>query len=236
VDIQEHADGSVVKLGDGDLYASMKDDDGILEGSKSVEEARASVVALSESTLFRTSTGIMSPDDALRELVIGENTDEIVLQILARVPEGFLIEDNGFGEVEHSIKVWLQESATNAIRHIGYREGGQVPYDIQISSSVLMEGGNTCLRIAMKDNGIGIRSDYLEKIGREKFTISAGKQTAKGRLHQGGNGLFFYLFKKDNADPRGWRISIQNREDGEQGAVSFLTLPLKKVKSSGLSD
>ena len=92
-----------------------------------------------------------------------------------------------------------------------------------------MHGGRY-LEVSMQDNGIGIKPENLEKIGQERFTTSGEHTKSAGTLHGGGHGRFSADFKNEIAHPREWEMSIKNRDDGDQGAISLLTIPLRNIE------
>ncbi len=178
-----------------------------------------------------TGTEITDFDQALTMLVLKDNPDRIVDDILKQIPEGFTPQDNNLGEVALSIRIWLTESAGNAIRHIGYRYNGinDITYEVDIFSKILVANdGRQFLEIDIQDNGIGIKPEILDIIGTKPFTTSKEHKQTAGTIWAGGHGRFSFYFKTETANPRGWKMRIENRTDGESGAISSLIIPLRK--------
>lgn len=187
-----------------------------------------------EKGILIASTGeeITEYDEALGNFVLNNNPDKIVDQILSQIPNDVTMADNYRGEIKQSIRIWITESAANAARHISYRQTGNDPiqYHIEVFCRIKMMHGGKYLEISMQDNGIGIKPENLGKIGQERFTTSGEHKSPAGTLHGGGHGRFSTEFKHDYAHPREWEMSIKNRDDGAQGAISFLTIPLRNIQ------
>ena len=130
--------------------------------------------SLGLETVIASTNQVTNYDEALGQFVLGDNPDKMVSQILKQIPQGLRISDNELGDIHQSIRVWLTESAGNAARHISYRQAEEqsIKYDIQISCKILSKDGRSCLQISMQDNGIGIKPENLDKIGKERFTTS----------------------------------------------------------------
>jgi hypothetical protein len=182
--------------------------------------------------IFSSKEGILDFDVALGELVLEDYPDKIVEKIMTHVPEGFSLQDNNLGEIEKSIRIWTTESAGNAARHISYKQNEEknTQYNIEISCADLTQDEKKYLQISMTDNGVGINSENMEKIGNQRFTTSKENKEVEGILHAGGHGRFFVDYKNEIASPRGWEMGIKNREDGKSGATTFLKIPLMKSK------
>ena len=201
-----------------------------------IAEVRASLglEQTEEKGIRIASTGeeIRDFDEALGGFVLDNNPDRIVDQILSQVPNDLVMVDNELGGIKQSIRIWITESAANAARHINCRQTGDDPiqYNIEVFCRIKMMHGGKYLEISMQDNGVGIKPENLKKIGEERFTTSGERKKTAGTLHAGGHGRFSYDFKNQSAHPREWEMSIRNRNDGKQGAISFLTIPLRNVE------
>lgn len=201
-----------------------------------IREIRASLglETREEKGILLASTGeeCTDYDEALGKFVLDDSPDRIVNQILDQIPNSLTMADNYLGEIKQSIRIWITESAANAARHISYRKTRNDPiqYHIEIFCRTKMMHGGKYLEISMQDNGIGIKPENLDKIGQERFTTSTEYKNQTGTLHGGGHGRFSADFKNEIAHPREWEMSIKNRDDGKQGAVSFLTIPLRNIE------
>lgn len=183
---------------------------------------------ISEEIVLKIDLELTNPDSVLNQLVIDDVPIQIVNNILQHVPSNFLISDNNVGNIDYCIKIWLTETACNAVRHIGYRMNSEnnIPYEIVISCAIINEGNINKFRINLQDNGIGIKLEHQDIIGTREFTTSTDHHSRSGELFQGGFGRFFYHFKNDYISPRGWEIGVKNRNDDLKGAISFLEIPL----------
>ncbi len=212
----------------------LKDEEATRKRDQSkIVDIRASLGLEEKGILIASTEGeITDFDKALGQFVLDDNPDKIVDQILGQVPNDLTMADNYLGEIKRSLRIWITESAANAARHISYRQTGSSPiqYHIEIFCRIKMMHGGRYLEVSMQDNGIGIKPENLEKIGQERFTTSGEHKKSAGTLHGGGHGRFSADFKHGTAHPREWEMSIKNRDDGDQGAISLLTIPFRNIE------
>lgn len=80
------------------------------------------------------------------------------------------------------------------------------------------------LWIELLDNGSGVPTEVLPKLGRERYTTKSARQV--GTFGREGVGL---LMASQMSDRHGWKFIVANRSDGIQGTVASLVIPLGKT-------
>jgi two-component system sensor histidine kinase/response regulator len=150
-----------------------------------------------------------------RKIDLLEITDQVIAIAQPKITEKQITIHNQIDQKfayadEESVAVVIRNLVSNALKFVEL--GGTIHINSNIQDSHVL--------ISIKDDGVGMTKEQVDKISNHTFYTTTGTQKEKG------NGLGLFLcteFVKKN----GGEFWIESEKD--KGSSFYFTLPLKKV-------